>query len=1240
MLLSFLLSILMSSPLPSTFDREKSPYTGYTRETWVAASETIISGVMNYVDPETGIFSFPEPEGAFAGYMKPSAEDRIREMERIMVGVVEYYVGTGNDTVPGYDGSITQPFINAYIHGTDPSDPLYWGEPQKADQTGSGIVLGLYLAPERFWNPLTEVQKKNLLTYLEKNSINPTWDNNHYLFHLLTTRFLEEHGGNGYREYHTVKLERLLGWYRGQGWYIDGDNRGFDYYNLWGFQLYMNWILKFDPVWTAKYGAQIRSISSKFMETAPFLYSRSSGHIPWGRSLTYRFAADAAIGWNILNGNGDMDPGLARRLMSGDLKYFLENGAVSENGLIEVGYRGKNTDLAEHYNSPLDSYFATQAFCVLLLPEDHPFWSSVEKPAPADLRGGRKVIKGGGFVLNVRPDGDARIYFAGQTYDRTHWQASTKYMQEAYSADLGFCVAGGNSAPTGQGMTGWSLDGQNWMYRWRSRTLLLEEDHIASFCHIVPNYKMNRDNGTPEFDCQKVFSHTLIGERGEVRIFWHDNPEPIRFRSGGYAIPHSSENYRSVIRQIYGPEGEVETILQQAEEGWTNTHLFGGLGSWPRWESKEAVPAFTPVVLFLDGSAQGESPLPDVRVVRVLDGLEIVFEGKTIHIEIIDGPIPVSDMPEWDRAMEVAHPRLFMNDAEKKQLLKNIRHNSDVKLLHKSIIAHADFCVNDTLHLSYRFDVSGRRLLEQSRYALERIFFCAYAWRMTGKNKYLSRVQEDILTVCSFPDWHTKHFLDTGEMALAVAIGLDWCYSGLPANVRDRAAATLERFALCKYKGQWFTTADNNWNQVCYCGLAAAAVAAYEWYPEVSRELLTSAVTNNRKAMAMYGPDGVYPEGYVYWSYGTGFETMLLELLRGVYGTDAGLSDAPGFMQTGTFMKYMVGTSGKNFNFSDGSDELCPLYAMWWFAARESRPDLLKSEINLLRNGQYFTDRDWMRFAVFPACMASKFNVPVKYDDASEKKLFAGGGPVPVVLVRTGWKGTPDERYLAFKGGYASYNHGHMDAGSFVFDAFGMRWACDLGSQTYADVEQALKAYNGNFWDKAQDSFRWKVLRLKNQAHNTLTVNGMAHNVAGRAKIVDVVDTDAARGGTVDLTPVFDGQLSSAKREILLVNDDYLSVTDYISALHDASADIDWRMVTDASATVTDSGILLEQGGRRMLLSAGADDPAIRVEYKIWPAIGSEPWDVPNPGKCIVGYSATLPAGSSCRVKVILRSVE
>ena len=101
-------------------------------------------------------------------------------------------------------------------------------------------------------------------------------------------------------------------------------------------------------------------------------------------------------------------------------------------------------------------------------------------------------------------------------------------------------------------------------------------------------------------------------------------------------------------------------------------------------------------------------------------------------------------LPDWGMAIDKAHPRLLMSDAEMKTLRKNIRRNKDVKLLHNSILGHADKCVDDTLQLSYGLDESGTRLLEQSRYALERIFFCAYAWRMTGKDKYHSKVREDI----------------------------------------------------------------------------------------------------------------------------------------------------------------------------------------------------------------------------------------------------------------------------------------------------------------------------------------------------------------------------------------------------------------------------------------------------------------------------------------------------------------
>ena len=124
------------------------------------------------------------------------------------------------------------------------------------------------------------------------------------------------------------------------------------------------------------------------------------------------------------------------------------------------------------------------------------------------------------------------------------------------------------------------------------------------------------------------------------------------------------------------------------------------------------------------------------------------------------------------------------------------------------------------------------------------------------------------------------------------------------------------------------------------------------------------------------------------------------------------------------------------------------------------------------------------------------------------------------------------------------------------------------------------------------------------------------------------------------MTPVFNGQLSSARRTLLLVDGDYLSVSDSLAALPDTPAGVEWRMVTDATACVTEKGILLEQGGYRMLLSAEPDDSSISPAYKIWPAVGPGEWDDPNPGKCIVGYSLALPAGAACTVTVTLRPAE
>ena len=41
-----------------------------------------------------------------------------------------------------------------------------------------------------------------------------------------------------------------------------------------------------------------------------------------------------------------------------------------------------------------------------------------------------------------------------------------------------------------------------------------------------------------------------------------------------------------------------------------------------------------------------------------------------------------------------------------------------------------------------------------------------------------------MLQAASFPDWNPQHFLDVGEMTMALAIGYDWLYDSLQPDTR------------------------------------------------------------------------------------------------------------------------------------------------------------------------------------------------------------------------------------------------------------------------------------------------------------------------------------------------------------------------------------------------------------------------------------------------------------------------
>lgn len=622
-----------------------SPYTGYTRLHWLEITEQIIAGVLPYLNSETGMPQLSddpeEPEYAKVRDRNPKEEGK-RSLERIMMAVVIYTNATGNDTVPGYHGSISAPFIKAIIRGTDPNDPAFWGDPLPNDQVGSVFALGAYLNPAVFWNPLSQSQKKNILNYLQKQVFNQTYDNNHYLFHMVPVTLLEKYGYDANRKHLTQMFERLLGWYRGNGWFIDGNNGGFDHYNLWGFQLFFQVLSRFDVKWHNQFGSQINKLAIRFFETVPYLSGRDGGPIPWGRSLSYRFAGISSIAWAVLNGNCTLPHGQARRIASGELKYFWEHGCLGENNLLNIGYWGANASVSESYLSPGDPYWATHGLACLLIPKEDPFWNAIEESIPADGPGGKIAITGAQFTIRVSPlDGEARLFPVGQpfTHEREKWQTGIKYDQYSYSSYLGFCTSGEGGHEIGAGRSGYSFDGINWNYRERAEPITVSESHLKS------KYTLKKNT------LYEITDHTLVGNDGEVHVFWHDYPEPIYLYMGGYGINVEPDQkpiiqkqddniiintgkYFSVLRSIDSTACLFNSELVSPRDGWKCSHLFGGKGSFPYWISKNPVPPLVPVVLYLNGTRDRRPVYETIRLIKSPGLVRIQFEGKWFDIKV------------------------------------------------------------------------------------------------------------------------------------------------------------------------------------------------------------------------------------------------------------------------------------------------------------------------------------------------------------------------------------------------------------------------------------------------------------------------------------------------------------------------------------------------------------------------------------------------------------------------------
>ncbi|GAA4470586.1 hypothetical protein GCM10023189_59450 [Nibrella saemangeumensis] len=571
------------------------------------------------------------------------------------------------------------------------------------------------------------------------------------------------------------------------------------------------------------------------------------------------------------------------------------------------------------------------------------------------------------------------------------------------------------------------------------------------------------------------------------------------------------------------------------------------------------------------------------------------------------------------------HPRILLLQGEEQALKRTIGANPTWNNFHQAILTECDNLL--TVAPVERIQI-GRRLLDKSREALRRLFFLSYAYRMTQQPKYLQRGEKELLAISAFSDWNPSHFLDVAEMTMAAAIGYDWLHKGLSAQSRATIKEAILKKGIepsfdSKYNG--FLKVTNNWNQVCNAGMTYGALAIYEDQPELARKVFNRAIETIVLPMKEYAPEGAYPEGYGYWGYGTGFNVMFISALEKAFGKDFGVSQQPGFLKTAGYLANMTGPTGSSFNYSDAGTGGSLQPAMFWFASKLNDPSLLWVERDRLTKdgaGKFVNNR------LLPATLIWGGGIDLNNVAEPKSLLWTGGGKNPVALMRSSWS-DPAAIFVGLKAGSPSASHAHMDIGSFVMEADGVRWAMDFGMQDY----NSLESKGVQLWGRDQNAQRWQVYRYNNFVHNTLTVNNELQVVESFAPMTSTSASPSFTSATTDITQAYKNSLAKANRGIAIVDKAYVVVRDEVETLPKETL-VRWTMLTPADVKITaPNRAELTKDGKKLILQV--QEPA-GITLKTSPTNPSHDYDAPNPGTTLLTFDAPMPASSKGAITVLL----
>lgn len=334
-------------------------------------------------------------------------------------------------------------YIQAIKDGTNPAHPDYWGEIGAIDQrlvemAAYGLLLAI--ANQSLLAHFSINERQNLWLWLKQSETAVIPDNNWHFFPILVQVGFHHCGmpvNHDALESHFAAMER---YWLGDGWYSDGPGCPRDYYISMAFHfyglIYAQLMQDVDPTRCD----ELRQRAMVFADDFIHFFAENGAAIPFGRSLTYRFAEAAFWSAVAFAGLPVYSPGVVKGIVLRHLRWWMQQQPFDRDGVLSIGYSYPNLIMAEDYNAPGSPYWALKTVLVLALGEDDPFWLAEELPLPEQTS--HHVIPHAAQIL-VHQQNHLWMLTSGQFDLNNFVNTEAKYCKFAYSTRFGFTVERG-----------------------------------------------------------------------------------------------------------------------------------------------------------------------------------------------------------------------------------------------------------------------------------------------------------------------------------------------------------------------------------------------------------------------------------------------------------------------------------------------------------------------------------------------------------------------------------------------------------------------------------------------------------------------------------------------------------------------------------------------------------------------------------------------------------------------------